>query len=232
MKFIAKKAKPPGAIPILSNSNGDQLFTGEQKATEFCNQFLSVYSSSSSNAPILPSTQPPTDPLFDYNLMFIPDHLVYSDLVKSKPKLNKSPDGIPSLVLRKCAVSLAKPICHILRMSFMLGKVPDLWKKSIITPIYKGKNLDKSLAINYRPIALTSPISKLAESLVYSEIKGFLEFRKLIPPFQHGFRPKKSVTTLLLEEIDDISLALESKKCVDLVTFDFKKLSILSISPS
>lgn len=47
------------------------------------------------------------DPLFDYNLMFIPDHHVYSDLDKSKPKLNKSPDGIPSLDLRNCAVSLA-----------------------------------------------------------------------------------------------------------------------------
>ena len=126
LKFIAKKQNHM----ILSQFYPTLMVTNyllhEQKATEFCNQFLSVYNSASSTAPILPSTQPPIDPLFDYNLMFIPDHLVHSDLDKSKPKLNKSPDGIPSLVLKKCEVSLAKPISHILRMSFMLGKVPNL----------------------------------------------------------------------------------------------------------
>ena len=41
--------------------------------------------------------------------------------------------------------------------------------------------------------------------------------------FQHGFRNQKFVITLLVEEFEDLTLALEEKKCTDLLFFDVSK---------
>ena len=143
-------------------------------------------------------------------------------MLKIPTKIYIGPDKIPPLLLRKCALSLAKPVAFILRWSYLNSVVPDLWKHATIIPLYKGKGLDKASPTNYRPVALTSPIAKLAEKFIYDDLKPFLENKQCFPNFQHGFMNNKSVTSLLVELVDDLSLALDSKKCIDLIFFDFK----------
>ena len=220
LSHIAKKAKANLIIPTICNNKGDYCFSDRTKSEAFLTHFSSIYNNIPSTEPSLPNQD---DILFDYGLIFITDSLIYEEMRKIVPKIYKSPDYIPPLLLRKCALSLSKPIAYILRRSYFLGAVPELWKRAIITPVYKGKGVDKNKLDSYRPVALTSPIAKLAEKLVLDEIKPYLKIREAIPDFQHGFMDKKSVVTLLLEEIDDFTEALESKQCIDLILFDFKK---------
>jgi hypothetical protein len=42
--------------------------------------------------------------------------------------------------------------------------IPGDWKKAIVIPIYKGG--DRSVIGNYRPISLTSVVSKLMEHVI------------------------------------------------------------------
>ncbi|XP_065662615.1 uncharacterized protein LOC136085254 [Hydra vulgaris] len=54
-------------------------------------------------------------------------------------------------VLKKCATSFAIPITIIYKKSISMGDVPDLWKKSNVTPAFKkGSKLQPS---KYRPIS-------------------------------------------------------------------------------
>ena len=163
------------------------------------------------------------DFLFDYDhLIFLAENKVYEEMLKTPTKTYCGPDKIPPLLLKKCALGLAKPVAFILRWSYLNSVVPDLWKHATIIPLYKGKGLDKASPTSYRPVALTSPIAKLAEKFIYDDLKPFLENKQCFPIFQHGFMNNKSVTSLLVELVDDLSLALDSKKFIDLIFFDFK----------
>ena len=54
-----------------------------------------------------------------------------------------------------------------------MGIVPDLFKISRITPIYKSGVLTDPN--NYRPISILSPFSKTLERIVYDQLLHFLE---------------------------------------------------------
>ena len=156
--------------------------------------------------------------------MFLTDALVFQELEHFKPKNNTTPDIAPSIVLKKCALSLARPIAILLRFSFYSGSVPNHWKKSLVLPLYKsGSNQSKSELENYRPISLTSDLAKLADKLVFTEISSYFRVIGAIPPSQHGFQSGKSVTSLLLECHDDWTLAIDNKMNIDFIMFDIRK---------
>ena len=74
----------------------------------------------------------------------------------------------------------------ILQKCWASGKIPSVWKQSIVIPIAKpGKSkYDKN---NYRPIALTSHVSKLMEKLVLYRLDRFCNDHNIIPVNQAGF---------------------------------------------
>ncbi len=60
-----------------------------------------------------------------------------------------------------------------------------------VKPIFiKG---DKSVALNYRPISLTSVAGKIPEKIIRDKLVKFLEENNIITDSQHGFRKKKDL---------------------------------------
>ena len=80
---------------------------------------------------------------------------------------------------------------------------------------------DKNSINNYRPISLTSIISKVFEKCIRDKLLAHC--KDLLHDNQHGFLPEKSCTTQLLPFSYDISLCLNSGGLVDVVYFDFAK---------
>ena len=65
---------------------------------------------------------------------------------------------------------------------------------------------DKRLLGSYRPIALTSNLSKLLECMILVRLTYFAESRGLLPPEQTGFRAGRSVEDnigRLVQEVQD-----------------------------
>ena len=217
-KYVCKNLKPNySSLPPLNL--GNKIITNTvQKADAFADYFSSIFSNARPAEP-LPSIE--NDLRFEYNLYFLPNFRVFESLNALPPHNNTSPDGIPNIFLKKCAVSLAHPIGCILRRSFFAGQVPNIWRKSYIIPILKKG--DSSLIHNYRPISITCSLAKVAESFVNKELSSFLNSINYIPQSQHGFQHSKSVTTSLLETVDDWTLALDQKKFIDCIFFDIKK---------
>jgi hypothetical protein len=65
--------------------------------------------------------------------------------------------------------------------------VPELWKKSNITPLFKSGS--KFKLTNYRDISLTSVFCKFTERIIGDHIMKYLQRFNLISPQQHGFMP-------------------------------------------
>ena len=93
--------------------------------------------------------------------------------------------------------SACDPLSIIFNKSMIMGKLPDVWKKSIISPIFKKG--DKSVYANYRPVALTSVACKIMESVLRDYILAYLTKYKLINKCQHGFLKNHSTGCQLLE---------------------------------
>ena len=64
---------------------------------------------------------------------------------------------------------------------------------------------------------------KIMESLIRDELLSHLTDHGLLSSHQHGFRPKRSCSSQLLEVIDSWTRELESANPVDVVYLDFQK---------
>ena len=75
------------------------------------------------------------------------------------------PDAVSSWTPRECEDQLIQPFWDVITSSINReGKVPQEWKRTNIVPICKGGN--KADHLNYRPMSLTSVISKICQILI------------------------------------------------------------------
>ena len=94
------------------------------------------------------------------------------EIMNELPMTNTAgPDGLPSILLRKCASSLCVPITILWRKFFNQGLIPSVLKKSFINPKFKTGG-SKNNPASFRPLSWTSQLSKIFEKL----LKKFLTF--------------------------------------------------------
>ena len=87
---------------------------------------------------------------------------VYMTLVRLKVNKASLNDYISNKLLKSLADVLAAPICALVNTSIRQGTVPTQWKMSRISPIPKCLPV-RNVETDIRPIAVTCPISKVAE---------------------------------------------------------------------
>merc|ERR1711867_336711 len=142
------------------------------------------------------------------------DPITMTELEKAIKKLKKKspgPDGITNEMIIHLSDTALQKLLDIFNLSWKNGDVPQIWKDATMIPILKkGKN--KSKALSYRPISLTSCICKTMERIVNQRLQWHLKSQRTIAPEQLGFRQCKSTedqTTHLSQVIED---AFQAKK--------------------
>ena len=93
--------------------------------------------------------------------VYIATEQVEEVMLGLNPNKASGPDGVESRFLKECAVELAPILQEIYRKSLDVASVPPQWKEANIVPIHKGGS--KAVMGNFRPVALTSIISKVFE---------------------------------------------------------------------
>ena len=131
------------------------------------------------------------------------------------------PDGIPAVLLKKCATAVSTPLQLLWRKSLDANDIPALLKHGKITPIYK--NGPRNEPKNYRPVSLTSHIIKVFERILVKQITKYLIEHALYNTGQHGFVGGRSCVSQLLQHRMDILNALQDGYGTDVVYLDFAK---------
>lgn len=202
------------------------MFLGEANSTsteETCNlfaqHFLSVFRPSPATPDQVRSAlrAVPADALH-LSAVPITEEDVRMAIAKLKSSSSAGPDGIPSIVLKSCAVAVTKPLQRIFNLSIQSETFPNCWKSSYMFPIFKKG--DKRDVSNYRGITSLCAGSKLMEiivnTLLINATKGY------ISTAQHGFFSGRSTSTNLVDFISFCKRNMEGGGQVDVVYTDLK----------
>ena len=131
------------------------------------------------------------------------------------------PDGVPASLLKYCRKELSTPLYILWRSSLTQGTIPPDLLLVLISPLHKGGS--RADPAQYRPVALTSHVTKVFERVLRKSLVTHLESQGLLPPTQHGFRHFRSTLTQLLSHWDSVLDSLEQHNAVDVIYTDFSK---------
>ena len=213
--YAKKHSKTKSKVGPLLNKDKELVYDNETMANMLQNQYKSVFSK----------------PLNDYRTY--PERcgntlndieFIERDIMEAISTMSQNsaagPDGFPAILLKKCKEELAKPIKIFWRNCLDQGTIIDIHKRNNITPIFKGG--DQGDPANYRPVSLTSHLTKIFEKVLRKNIvKQHLDENDLFNPSQHGFRERRSCLSQLLTHFDDVLTDLEEGKDFDVIYIDF-----------
>lgn len=125
--------------------------------------------------------------------------------------------------MKKLPQNIIEGLTIILNNALNISHFPKAWKVAIVIPILK-KNKDLNVPASYRPISLTSSLSKVLEILINKAINNHVAKHKLISDNQYGFKKKHSTVHAIHKLLSDISLHLTNRKAVQgAVLIDLEK---------
>ena len=150
--------------------------------------------------------------------------LELKDAITSLPdkKVSVGLDVVSNTMLKYLPDNCIVVLHRLLEKCWNEGKMPDIWKQSIIVPILKqGKpRHDKT---SYRPIALTSHTGKLLERIIMNRLVHYCNKNNVIPINQSGFQKGKSAVDHLVKLTTQIKNQFARRKNVLATFFDIKK---------
>ena len=216
-KYTNSRLKTKSGIEDLKDGRGHLCTDDLGKATMLNSFFSSVFTKEDTDSvPVLPAHEGPT--LENIN---ITEDMVRKKLSNLKTSCAPGPDGIHPRVLKEAAVQLALPLSILFQKSIDSGVLPDDWKVGTVVPIFKKGC--RSEPGNYRPVSLTAIPCKVFESLIRDCLMTHLSEQEILYDDQHGFRPRRSCSSQLLEVLEEWSDIIERGDAVDALYLDFRK---------
>ncbi|KAJ9438272.1 putative RNA-directed DNA polymerase from transposon X-element [Diplonema papillatum] len=139
-------------------------------------------------------------------------------------KTSLDPDGLCCEFLRRLTGSATDLVLELLNISWEEGFVPDSWHNAHVVPVQKPGR-DRSLPEGYRPISLTSIISKLMEVIVKNRLEFLTEspdYPQILPfcARQGGFRKGRGTEEQLFSVVSALDWAKTRLQHFCLLSFD------------
>ena len=200
------------SIPSTMYHNFTTFDCDNDKANAFNNYFYSIFNNTSTDLPPSFNSYCPASLCH----ITITEADVYEALVSLDTSKAMGPDGIPPILLSKCASVLYKPLHYLFNLTLKFGYLPCEWKVHKIIPVFKSG--DPTHINNYRPISLLSNTSKVLERILHDKIIGHVTSR--INPAQFGFIQNHSSVQQLLLVLSDI---FTSRHQLDIIYLDITK---------
>ena len=154
-----------------------------------------------------------------YNELFTMPELLSA--ISSLRSVAEGPDAVHNDMLRHLPAAALEALLATFNSMWETGTFPDAWREATVIPILKaGKSgLDP---LHYRPISLTSSLSKLMEKMVNVRLSWFLEYHGVFTNAQCGFRKHRSSVDHILALDTEVRACFSEKKHLGAVFFDIE----------
>ena len=214
--YVKKQNSIKGDIPFMKNNDGTLTSTDDEKASMFSKYFASVFIKDDG---CLPHFSP------NCNSELLNFTCSAKDVILAIKSLDGSSspgiDNFTPFFLKNILAQIANPLTVLFNRSLSEGKIPQDWKNALVVPIFKKG--DRQSVKNYRPISLTSILCKTLERIIKKQLMCYLLHNDLIPKEQHGFLPKKSTTSNLVECLDHWTSNFDQGLQTDVIYLDYSK---------
>ena len=215
--YLSSKRKIKESLNGIKDPNGNLLGSPSEVADELGKFFKSTFIVEEDGD--IPKLENQTEAEIN-DLQFAIDEVkkLLCDLNISK---SIGPDNVHPKLLKALGsnIDFVESLTLLFQKCYDCSQLPKIWKSANITALHKKG--DKSESCNYRPISITSTISKIFEKIVRNHILQHVY--PFIVQQQHGFLPKVSCISNLLECMNVIYDILEDDECVDVLYLDFQK---------
>ena len=200
-------------IGHLLDDQDNQITSLNDITESFNNYFSSVFTAEDTSNIQFPSSMTPGSAAESLHDIMFTEQDVIKVLSRLRSDKAAGADDLSPRFLLEIKEFIAHPLYLLFRKSLDEGVVPQDWKCANITPIYKKGS--RSRAENYRPVSLTSQISKVFETLIRDAMVQYLETNSIISDSQHGFRKGRSCLTNILTFLDRVTGCVDSGEDVD-----------------
>ena len=139
-KHVNRKLRSHNTIPNL-NSNGQIIESDKEKAQNFISVFKTAFTLNDGFFPLLPDKCSPSDIQPDFST-----NTIRKCLLNINSTASAGPNSLPSKFCHSLNSSFAQPLSVMFKKSFRTDILPDCWKKSIVSPVYKKR--DPTFATN------------------------------------------------------------------------------------
>ena len=217
-QYVKKNQKSESKIGPMQDTKGTLHTDPKEKANLLQNQYCKAFSN-----PHKENLKKDFDTICNETISDI--EITIKDIIEAIKEIptyaSPGPDKLPAIVLKECADQLCKAVLIIWRKSLDTGEIPDILKLQTIIPVYKKGS--KTLPENYRPVSLTSHLTKLFERILRRKLILHIESNNLLSDNQHAFRSGRSCLSQLLQHIEYVLETLEKKCNIDVIYLDFSK---------
>lgn len=165
------------------------------------------------------STLSELDFLTDETVPSILNREVENAIEQLKKEKSSGEDGITNDIIKAMVEPLTPHLTKLFNSIIIQEKIPNDWKESIITLIYKKG--DPLLIDNYRPICLLPTIYKLFSKVLLNRMSAQLEEQQ--PREQAGFRKGFSTTDHIFTVTQVMEKFVEHNKILYLAFVDYTK---------
>ena len=138
-----------------------------------------------------------------------------------KTKVSKDCNDIDMTIIKTIIDDIVTPFTYICSQSFLSGTFPNKMKLAKVIPLYKTGKKMYSLIIDL--VSLLPQFSKILETLFSEQLDVFIEKQNILSESHYGFRSNRSTSMALLELIEEITSAVDNKKCTIGVFYSLKK---------
>ena len=198
----------------------DDIVTDEKKVANLLNYRFSKLGDYLGETKIYPKSN---EVLCQKKFQFQPISLFQCKKLIKNININKplGPSSIPAWALKDCLNVIAEPLCFMINSFLDLGEFPNHLKQAFVVPIYKKGDIEEPK--NYRPISITSALSKIFETVLKDQIVEFLNKNNLLSYSQFGFRSHFSSADALLFATETIRKQIDEKNIVAAAFLDLSK---------
>lgn len=210
-RFIKFRVK--GSTPKNSILEGS-LDTVRQKSEELLKCFFP-----STDGPMTNVFNSMNDYELDEPLNDVID-LIMSHTTRLNGKKTPGEDGVSNNMIKYAPDEAKACLRQILEICLKKGYFPKQWKTSVVLVLPKPNREDYNLTSSYRPISLTSHLSKLLERIINTSLMNYLETNNILDDAQHGFRKGKSTISALNEIVSTVKQSKQKFRAI--ISFDFK----------
>ena len=144
------------------------------------------------------------------------------DAITTNNNTAPGPDSIHNKMLKSIPKESLPQILRFFNCIWNTSCIPREWKSATIVPIAKPDK-DHTDPLNYRPISLTSCLSKTLEKIINRRLTEYLEYQKLLAHVQCGFRKFRGTCDHLSRFDTYIRKGLADGQRVTAVFFDLEK---------